>query len=141
MKYIILLLVICGCGHVDSSYQGPTLIPGPAGAIGPTGASAPLPVTDLPVGTYLGCFVDTSTRALPNFLMTTGATVENCIAAAKAAGYSFAGVQYGIQCFAGNNVGFSSALISDCNTPCAANTSETCGGTWRNSIYFTGLVN
>jgi len=109
--------------------QGPQGAPGVVPIPSPTPSSAPAPEA-----VYLGCFTDTSTRALPNELIDSGATVESCVAAAETAGYAFAGVQYGGQCFAGNEVGFAPA--TNCNMPCSADSSETCGGTWANSVYF-----
>jgi hypothetical protein len=88
--------------------------------------------------TYKGCYPDSNTRALPNELMATGATVESCIAAAK--GYSFAGVQDGHQCWAGNDPGATKAAETSCNMPCTANTKETCGGEWFNSVYAVGGI-
>ncbi|HTP24828.1 MAG TPA: WSC domain-containing protein, partial [Anaeromyxobacteraceae bacterium] len=98
-----------------------------------SGSSSPAPSGNV----YEGCYTDSSTRALPNELMSSGATVESCIAAAKARGYAYAGVQYYGQCFAGNTPGFSKVADSQCNEPCSANSSEMCGGFWRNSIYAT----
>lgn len=92
-----------------------------------------------PTNSFIGCFTDTSVRALPVFLIQTGATVEACIAVAKAAGYAFAGVQYGTQCFAGDTIGYTQVVTSECNMPCQADTSEICGGDWLNSVYSTGL--
>ena len=86
---------------------------------------------------YVGCYTDSSTRALPNELISSGATVESCLAAAQAADYAYAGVQYGGQCFAGNTLGITKVSDSSCNMPCSANSSEVCGGTWLNSIYST----
>jgi hypothetical protein len=88
---------------------------------------------------YIGCYVDAPTRALPAFLLSSGATLEDCVALAKSLGYAFAGLQYGVQCFAGDTLGFSPAPATDCDMPCNADPSETCGGVWRNSIYSTGL--
>ena len=72
--------------------------------------------------------------------MTSGATVESCVAVAKAAGYAYAGVQYGGQCFAGNSLGYTLSADGNCNMPCDANQNEICGGTWFNSIYSTGAT-
>jgi hypothetical protein len=44
---------------------------------------------------YVGCFKDDEARALPVQLMSQSATVASCTAAAKAAGYAYAGLQYG----------------------------------------------
>jgi hypothetical protein len=72
---------------------------------------------------------------LPHELLSTGATVESCINAARAQGLAYAGVQYGGQCFAGNTLGYAKVAETDCNMRCSANAGETCGGAWRNSIY------
>lgn len=93
-----------------------------------------------PKYTYEGCYTDTSTRALPNMLISSGATVESCVAAAAAGGYEYAGVQYGGQCFAGNSLGYTKEANSDCSMECSANSAETCGGSWLNSIYATGVT-
>jgi hypothetical protein len=84
---------------------------------------------------YVGCFTDDSSRALPRMLMTGGATVESCIAAAQAQGLAYAGVQYGGQCFGGDTLGFAEVADSSCNMPCTADSAETCGGVWLNSVY------
>ncbi|HEX4416851.1 MAG TPA: WSC domain-containing protein [Kofleriaceae bacterium] len=85
---------------------------------------------------YAGCYSDSATRALPVELDTNGAsTIEACIAAAAKAGYSYAGLQYYGQCFAGNSLGYSRLSESSCNTACTANGGEACGGSWANSVY------
>jgi sulfur relay (sulfurtransferase) complex TusBCD TusD component (DsrE family) len=84
---------------------------------------------------YVGCYTDAATRALPNLLISSGATVESCMAAAQQAGYSYAGLEYGGECRAGNVLGYSQVSDSDCNMPCSANAAETCGGLWRNSVW------
>jgi len=45
---------------------------------------------------YKGCYTDAPARALPNVVMTGGSntTIESCVAAAKAQGYAYAGLQY-----------------------------------------------
>ena len=88
---------------------------------------------------YQGCFLDSPSRALPEVLMTSGATAQGCIDAAAAKGYPFAGLQYYGWCFAGRAPGYC-ALPDECNTPCNANKEETCGGAWRNSVYRTTVA-
>jgi hypothetical protein len=97
-----------------------------------TGATAPPAV---PSSAYKGCYTDDWGRALPTLLMPDGATVESCVAAAKNAGYSYAGVQAGGQCFGGNTLGYSKVADSDCSSPCISNPNEACGGSFRNSIW------
>lgn len=87
---------------------------------------------------YVGCYTDTSHRALPLELLSTEATVETCRTLAKANGMAYAGLQYGGQCFAGNTLGYSKDSDAACDMPCKADAHELCGGTWHNSIYSTG---
>lgn len=56
---------------------------------------------------------------------------------AKASGYSYAGLQFGGQCWAGNTLGYTQVADSSCNMACTANTYESCGGSYLNSIYST----
>jgi hypothetical protein len=88
--------------------------------------------------TYKGCYPDSATRALPNELIPSGATVESCLAAGQA--YAFVGLQYGGACFAGNMPGATTAPETSCNMPCTANTKEKCGGPWFNSVYAVGEI-
>ncbi|WP_243338528.1 WSC domain-containing protein [Anaeromyxobacter soli] len=90
------------------------------------------------VGEYQGCYTDTEPRALPTLLMSSGATVENCTAAAAAQGFAYAGLQYYGYCFAGNELRYTKVVDSECNTSCTANPAQACGGAWRNSIYAAG---
>lgn len=87
---------------------------------------------------FVGCYTDKSARALPHELASSGATVEGCIALAKAQTLAYAGLQYGGQCFGGDTLGYVSVSDSECNMSCSAKPSEICGGSWRNSIYSTG---
>jgi WSC domain/Ricin-type beta-trefoil lectin domain/Glycosyl hydrolases family 32 N-terminal domain len=91
-----------------------------------------------PSSSYVGCFSDAPTRALPAQLASGGATPDACTSAARADGYRYAGVQYYGECWAGNALGYAPAPDSDCNLPCSADPTKTCGGAWRNSIYEAG---
>jgi hypothetical protein len=86
---------------------------------------------------YVGCYTDKSTRALPTVLASSSATVESCVAAAKAKSLAYAGLQYGGQCFGGSTLGYTLVSNSQCDMPCTAKPTEICGGVWRNSIYAT----
>ena len=88
---------------------------------------------------YMGCYTDSSARALPTELSSGGETVESCKAKAATAGYAYAGVQYYGQCWGGNTLGYQKVADAECNTPCNANPAETCGGVWLNSIYQTAV--
>ena len=45
------------------------------------------------------------------------------------------GVEYGSQCYCGNTLGGAAADEADCNMPCAADSTEKCGGPVRMSVY------
>jgi WSC domain len=139
---LMLLILLCfGCqnGFIASGNTGPQGNQGVAGPQGPAGINAPAPTPEpTPASSYLGCFIDNGTRSLPNFLMTSGATVEGCIAAARALGQAFAGVEYGVQCFSGNTILYGPAF--NCSMPCQADPGETCGGDWSLNVYSTGVI-
>ena len=82
---------------------------------------------------YLGCAVDQSARTLngPN-TASNDMTPDKCLAFCGT-GYPLAGVEYGTECYCGGpdvKVG-----ASGCATPCGGDKSQTCGGTWRLSVY------
>lgn len=103
--------------------------------------------TSLPSGwTYQGCYSDSiSNRVLsgasepnPNIV-----TQEYCIeyCSQTDGGYSFAGVEYGKECYCGHQLASSSAkeADTDCYMPCAGNSSESCGGPNRLNLFSTGI--
>lgn len=106
--------------------------------------SAPLNYTAPPINMpdYLGCYSDlvNSVRGLPTQLMTTGATVDSCIAAAKKSGLRYAGVQWRQECFAGGVLQYEKRPDIECNLQCTAAPGQICGGSSRNSVYPTGLA-
>jgi sulfur relay (sulfurtransferase) complex TusBCD TusD component (DsrE family) len=85
----------------------------------------------------VGCFTDDPTRDLDAMLISSGATVESCVTAAKARGFKFAGLQWHGQCFAGNTHGTAAGV---CDTKCDANPSENCGGSYANNVWETGIT-
>jgi hypothetical protein len=87
-----------------------------------------------------GCFIDSSTaRGLSSFVYTsaTNMTVEICVGKCSGKGYSFAGVEYGAECYCGNTLASTStpAPLSDCNMFCNGNTKEFCGSSKRMLVY------
>ncbi|KUJ08648.1 WSC-domain-containing protein [Mollisia scopiformis] len=90
----------------------------------------------------LGCYTDlTDTgRTLPwqqSQLNASSMTVESCLFACKDGGYAFAGVEFGQQCFCGVVLGNSTSKVdlSECNTPCTGNSSESCGDAALLNLY------
>jgi hypothetical protein len=106
-----------------------------------TSSSSAPTVTGLPTGwTYKGCWLDQQFgRILGNQQPDSNTeTIESCVSACLAAGYSIAGMEYHTQCFCGNamiNQAVLATAETDCNTPCGGNANEICGGGNRMSIY------
>ncbi|KUJ09774.1 WSC-domain-containing protein [Mollisia scopiformis] len=67
-------------------------------------------------------------------------TVEQCAGVCK--GYTWFGVEYGRECYCGNsiNAGSVPAAPTDCNFPCAGDSTELCGGSNRLNMYNYGTV-
>jgi hypothetical protein len=87
-------------------------------------------------GTYVGCFTDDSSRALPAF-QGEGYSIDACISQCGNQGYAYSGSQWYGQCFCGNSLGYVQVSDAECNTPCSSGGGY-CGGPWRNSIYVAG---
>lgn len=110
----------------------------------PIASSAPLatPIaTGLPTNfTYKGCYVDGPGFRILNFQQSDDQTmtIASCANKCAAAGYSIAGMEYSYQCFCDNFVRMGGAPApseSECNTKCAGNADQTCGGPGRLSIW------
>ncbi|EAW08575.1 WSC domain protein [Aspergillus clavatus NRRL 1] len=85
----------------------------------------------------LGCYSDdTNHRTLNTSILVSGNTVQACQATCAQAGFTYAGMEFGTQCFCGtgiqNNAG---PVASGCDTPCAADASQICGGSNALSLY------
>ena len=101
----------------------------------------PVNSTGNPVYTYLGCYLDTAARLLPHELYEgNNNTNGNCQTYCLAGGYAFAGTEYQIQCYCGNNPPPATALDttdSYCTFACSGDGSEDCGGAGGYiSIYY-----
>ncbi|KAK6340345.1 hypothetical protein TWF730_002107 [Orbilia blumenaviensis] len=84
---------------------------------------------------YYGCYSDdVDARVLSNQWVDSGMTIAACMA--RAAGYNFAGVEYGQECWYGNTLASSShAESSGCNMVCPGKDTELCGGGNRIQLY------
>ncbi|KAG8829938.1 hypothetical protein FRC17_005763 [Serendipita sp. 399] len=88
--------------------------------------------------TFSNCFVDEIyNRVLPKQLALEegGMTVEWCLDACDAAGYAFAGVEYGKECFCGHSSPTDVATDARCKISCEGNGGELCGGSNGISVY------
>ncbi|XP_066282938.1 beta-1,3-glucan-binding protein-like [Branchiostoma lanceolatum] len=89
---------------------------------------------------YLGCYRDggsMDSRDLSGDNMTSAdLTPKLCLDYCAEAGYTYAGVQYGVECFCGDSFGqFGAAPESDCTIPCGGDAGQMCGNGWKNSVY------
>ena len=54
--------------------------------------------------------------------------------------FKYAGLQAASYCLCGNRFGtYGKRKESDCKFDCSGDSSQKCGGSWRNSVYQTGL--
>ncbi|KAJ5612464.1 hypothetical protein N7510_005658 [Penicillium lagena] len=86
----------------------------------------------------LGCYSDsTNARALNTSVLVSGNTVEACQSTCAAGGFTYAGMEFGSQCYCGTAIENDSEPISSssCNMACAADESEICGGSNALSLY------
>ncbi|KAL2130741.1 hypothetical protein VTI74DRAFT_6005 [Chaetomium olivicolor] len=113
---------ICGAGlRLDVYTNNNYVVPDPTNA-----APAGVP--------YLGCFVDSPARALPERVISDdGMTAAKC--AANCAGYTYFGTQWSRECYCGNTAPTEQATQSECNMPCSGNAAEMCGAGMRLSVY------
>uniref|UniRef100_A0A1I8HTR8 WSC domain-containing protein n=1 Tax=Macrostomum lignano TaxID=282301 RepID=A0A1I8HTR8_9PLAT len=90
----------------------------------------------------LGCYVDQTKRDLP-FWALKGAkvNVNRCWKTCRLYGFLYFGVQNGDECRCGNKYGAygKSSNTDDCNMKCSGNKAQTCGGSFAQNIYATGL--
>ncbi|GAA5840436.1 hypothetical protein JCM11251_006559 [Rhodosporidiobolus azoricus] len=89
---------------------------------------------------YQGCFADLQPgRSLPNGLSVSRWTVQDCLAAATAKGYSVAGVTYGGECWASTALSpyATSQTASKCNMRCNDNKAMECGGNGVLDVYYS----
>ncbi|KAM3512292.1 hypothetical protein MY11210_004076 [Beauveria gryllotalpidicola] len=104
----------------------------------------PTPTGLLPDGWGLyGCWIDGAQgRILDKQLPDSDElTLQSCAASCAKAGYSIAGAEFYSQCFCDNHIinGGSKANSTDeCNTPCAGNSTQNCGGSDRMTIMSVG---
>lgn len=82
--------------------------------------------------TYQGCFSDQgSPRTLSAYSTSQRTnTVQGCAQLCHGKGYSWAGAEYGAECYCSNVGPGTASLKSDaeCSKPCAGNAKENCGG-------------
>ncbi|KAK4231908.1 WSC domain-containing protein [Podospora fimiseda] len=98
-------------------------------------------IYDTTVPGYVGCYTDSTPRVLPQQVTVSGSlTIEKCKAACKSQGHTLAGVEFASECYCGSVTPSNSIKLADteCNMPCAGDSSQQCGNAWKVSVYQTG---
>lgn len=93
--------------------------------------------------TFLQCQVDdVNARALTGASEVQGnLTLEGCAGFCGGIGATYFGVEYGNECYCGTKLASTSSIgdSATCDIPCAGKSTETCGGSFRLSVYSTAL--
>lgn len=98
-------------------------------------ATTKAPAKSLSVMT-LGCYADNAQRQLPTRLSAApNAIMRDCAWLAYNQGKTYFGLQYGGECWGGNNDPRTLGASTNCNMKCQGNPTETCGGSWANTVY------
>jgi len=87
------------------------------------------------------CVKDSKHRLLPVMFGTTSKNTPHfCVEKCKMHEYTYAGVQYGSECFCGHTPPEDDfvAQPEECDRTCPGDSSLTCGGSWRMNVYETG---
>ncbi|OCF56169.1 hypothetical protein L486_06110 [Kwoniella mangroviensis CBS 10435] len=88
-----------------------------------------------------GCIQEVSGRALnAASLVTDDMTLEKCTSFCSASGFTFAGLEYGSECYCGNSLANGATLdafSTQCNMACSGNKGEICGGPNGITLYST----
>ncbi|KAF2651061.1 WSC-domain-containing protein [Lophiostoma macrostomum CBS 122681] len=90
--------------------------------------------------TYLYCVVDSGApRVLPFLNASDGMSTESCLATAEQMGLAYAGVEYGRECYGGNEVMGEGVNMrageADCGMSCLGARGELCGGSSRLGLW------
>jgi hypothetical protein len=116
----------------------------------------PIPTNKATVGTWVfdGCFTDavgSNPRTLlerfiiPGFPDGGGVTIESCTTECAAVGFNISGLEFGQECWCGDEFALPAANITapltDCSRACEADTTELCGAASRLSVYLNTGVN
>ncbi|EFQ30435.1 WSC domain-containing protein [Colletotrichum graminicola M1.001] len=91
----------------------------------------------IPFGWTQTCYTDSpNRRALSYRTDLTKFSAAQCVAQCDSLGYTYAGVEYGSECYCGNSIdGGNTPASSGCDMPCDGNRLDTCGGAGHINIY------
>jgi hypothetical protein len=97
------------------------------------------PVSPQSVGAYkfYNCVVDSPRLLATKAATSKDMTVEMCVDLADQGGFNYAGLEYGQECWMGNDLKatLANATAGACSTVCGGNVGEICGAGSRLSLY------
>lgn len=83
----------------------------------------------------LGCFIDEGARILQNQAYSSSSnTPDLCATTCSSEGYKYSGVEYGSECWCGNDFPSGPTSSSDCSFPCPGNSNQKCGARGRMNV-------
>lgn len=86
----------------------------------------------------MGCWTDQGNpRSLNGYKYSSSSamTYDSCTSACAQRGFTYAGIEYGGECFCDNTLAGSSAPAGDCNMMCNGDKTQPCGGSWRMNVF------
>ena len=89
-------------------------------------------------------FDDATDRVLKgHFFSSPELTIEMCLSACREQEFRYSGLQWGIECYCGNEPvnGFELAWPNKCSDKCAGNFNQVCGGSFAITVYSTPRIN
>ncbi|KAH7419627.1 WSC domain-containing protein [Cadophora sp. MPI-SDFR-AT-0126] len=123
----------------DFPTSSPSIQSSTASTRSSTTSSAMATSTVKPHWTPLGCYLDSTPPTLSTRTDIVGGdsamTIENCQTACFSSGLTYAGLEAKSQCWCGDYVANELANSTDCNMPCAGNSTQICGGVGRINVY------
>ncbi|KAI9449277.1 WSC domain-containing protein [Lactarius psammicola] len=122
----------------------PTELCGGAGRINVYNFTGTYPIGASVVGaaggwTSRGCYSDsTSSRTLERRVDPGNVTVESCVSTCQSQSFTIAGLEFGQECWCGNQIQSPGASISQgaCNKACTGDNTEVCGGPDALQVYY-----
>ncbi|KAL0946528.1 hypothetical protein HGRIS_012737 [Hohenbuehelia grisea] len=134
---------VCGGGNRISLYQVGS---GSSGSSSTATSSSATPSSTPSGWSYVGCVAEGTTgsrRALTDKSFTGRSDMTAGVCQSLCSGYKYAATEYGNECYCGNTLTNNGATgnpidPSSCNSNCAGDSSQKCGGGWIMSLYTNG---
>ena len=102
----------------------------------------PLPTSSSGEWSSVGCFIDDTSARVMEFVVPSisedSLSVDACTSACKGLGHTYAGLEYGAECFCSDTAPTLQADAHDCDIPCPVG-GGSCGAGLRLDVYKSGI--